>query len=198
MVLISEFFPNPAGKDTDGEWIELFNSGAEPADLSGWALKDASGKGFSLDGYRIAPFDYLVLDSKTTKIGLNNGGETLFLFRSGDLQDKAEFIGTAGEGISVSRKIGENGLGGEVVFSSVSTPGRKNVFDAIAAGKTPSPAERAALPEAPVSADASLAAGSAVIGGSGAPGILIFAAAFAAAAAFLASLLIKKIYGPEL
>ncbi len=193
MVLISEFLPNPAGKDADGEWIELFNAGAEPADLNGWFLKDASGKSFSLSGHRIAPADYLVLDSKTTKIGLNNGGETLLLYQGSDLKDKAEFGGTAGEGMSVSRKIGENGLGGEAVFSSSPTPGRKNIFDA-------TPVEDllpAAMPEIPVSADASLAAAGAVIGGSGAPGIFVFAAAFAAVAALLAALLIRKIYKPE-
>lgn len=195
MVLISEFLPNPAGKDADGEWIELFNSGTEPVDLSGWVLKDASGKSFSLDGYRIAPAEYLVLNSKTTKIGLNNGGETLFLYRSGDRKDQAEFSGTAGEGISVSRKIGESGLGGETVFSSSPTPGRENIFDSAPVEEALSPTERAALSEIPVSADVSSAA--AVIGGSGMRGIFIFAAAFAVAAAFLAALLIRKIYSRE-
>ena len=49
MVLISEFLPNPPGKDADGEWIELLTRN-QAVDLSGWVLKDASGKSFSLDG----------------------------------------------------------------------------------------------------------------------------------------------------
>ena len=46
-VLINEFMPNPSGSDTgvlggelDGEWVELFNPTAGPADVTGFMLYD--------------------------------------------------------------------------------------------------------------------------------------------------------------
>ena len=79
MVEIKEALPNPIGKDTDGEYIILQNTGEEVADLSNWKIKDASGKTFSLTGYKIEPLKDLILEYKTTKIALNNDGETLIL-----------------------------------------------------------------------------------------------------------------------
>lgn len=100
-MIISEFLPNPIGKDTEGEWIKLFNDGDVAVNLNGWQIKDASGKTFSFYNLEIDPGKYLTLDYKTTKISLNNNGETLFLYDSkGSLIDKAEFIGLAPEGKS--------------------------------------------------------------------------------------------------
>lgn len=39
---VTEFMIDPWGTDLEHEWIELFNYGAETADLSGWTLKDNS------------------------------------------------------------------------------------------------------------------------------------------------------------
>ncbi|TRZ64759.1 MAG: lamin tail domain-containing protein [Spirochaetia bacterium] len=104
MVLIKEFFPNPSGKDTEGEWIKLFNNSNTAVDVSGWQIKDASAKAFifsATDGKNtlIAGGEILTLDYKTTKISLNNNGETIFLYdKNGILVDKAEYTGTAADG----------------------------------------------------------------------------------------------------
>ncbi len=104
MVIINEFLPNPAGKDTEGEWIKLFNNGNTAVDISGWQIKDASGKAFIFSAATekntlIAGGETLTLDYKTTKISLNNNGEAIFLYdKTGSLVDKAEYSGSAGDG----------------------------------------------------------------------------------------------------
>ena len=102
MIIIKEFFPNPVGKDTEGEWIKLFNNGDIAINLGGWQIKDASGKAFVFSTTNkniIAGGETLTLDYKTTKISLNNNGETIFLYdKAGNLIDKVEYTGTAADG----------------------------------------------------------------------------------------------------
>ncbi|MEK7162936.1 MAG: lamin tail domain-containing protein [Patescibacteria group bacterium] len=122
-MIISEFLPNPIGKDTGGEWIKLFNEGNAVIELNGWQIKDAAGKTFIFpaDGGKnklINPGEYLILDYKTTKISLNNNGEALFLYNpKGELIDKAEYIGVAPEGKSLIRQNND-----QFVFSSQNAP----------------------------------------------------------------------------
>ncbi|MBT9171304.1 MAG: hypothetical protein DDT18_01678 [Actinobacteria bacterium] len=104
-MIIYEFLPNPVGKDIDGEWIKLFNDADVAVNLDGWQIKDASGKIFSFKQAAINSGEYLTFNYKTTKIFLNNNGETLFLYdASGNLVDKAEYIGNAAEGKSLIRQ----------------------------------------------------------------------------------------------
>ncbi len=122
-MIINEFLPNPVGKDTDGEWIELFNNSQEVIALDGWRIKDTSGKIFIFKNQEINPGEYLVLDYKTTKISLNNNGETIFLYnQKGDLIDRAEFVGPAPEGKSLARQ------NNQFVFTDKPTPGKTNIF----------------------------------------------------------------------
>jgi len=128
-MIISEFLPNPIGKDTEGEWIELFNNSQEAVDLSGWQIKDASGKAFFLKN-KIGPGQYSVLDYKTTKISLNNNAETLFLYdQKGNLIDKVEFAAAAPEGKSL---ISQNG---QFIFTNEPTPGKTNKTNFVATQK---------------------------------------------------------------
>ncbi len=124
-MIISEFLPNPAGKDADGEFIELFNNGGEPINLGSWKLKDASGKVFAFANQKIGAEEYLVLDYKTSKIPLNNNGEALFLYDNhGNLVDRAEYSGTAEAGKPLIRKDNR------FVFTDKPTPGKANIFGA--------------------------------------------------------------------
>jgi len=119
---INEFLPNPVGKDTDNEWIELFNNGNTATNIDGWQIKDVSGRIFYLKG-AVEPNEYLVLDYKTTKISLNNDGETLFLYdQNGRLIDKVEYSGKAPEGKSLARQ------GDKFIFTGQPTPGKENIF----------------------------------------------------------------------
>ncbi len=123
-MIIAKFLPNPGGKDSYGEFIELFNDAASQTNLSGWKIKDASGKTFIFKNQTIEAGGYLTLNYKTTKITLNNDAETLFLYDAGgNLVDKAEFSGTAQEGKSFAR---ENN---QFVLTSKPTPGEPNIFE---------------------------------------------------------------------
>lgn len=130
-MLISEFLPNPVGKDTDGEFIELFNDGLKSINLSGWKIKDASGKTFTFKNQILGSGRYLTLPYQTTKITLNNDAETLYLYDTkGVLIDKASFSGTAPEGKSfIHPAIGGGGQNNQFVLSSKPTPGKPNIFE---------------------------------------------------------------------
>ena len=120
MITISEWLPNPKGSDAKGEWVELFNSGAESVPLHGYRLTTGKGKGFLFSNQTISAGEHLVLPRETTKLSLINTDGSLVLFdASGAKVDIASFIGQAPEGKSVSR-AGERFSFGEP------TPGAEN------------------------------------------------------------------------
>jgi hypothetical protein len=133
MIFINEWLPNPTGPDTDGEWLELFNAGAAAVNLSGWRIENGSGKGVKLGDLQIGPRGYLVLYRKDTKLTLRNRDETLSLYNAqGELQDRAEFLGGAPEGKSVSR------IGNDFLVTEA-TPGAANAFQRVEVAANPNP-----------------------------------------------------------
>ena len=174
-MVINEFLPNPVGKDADGEWIELFNNNAA-ANIDGWQIKDASGRIFYLKGV-IEPNEYLVLDYKTTKISLNNDGETLFLYdQNGRLIDKAEYSGKVPEGKSLVRQ------GDKFIFTGQPTPGKENNPFFNAEGKNFS--ENTINPNAAIIYDS---------GGLTGPNFILLGLGIALLLAFASVLIIKKL-----
>ena len=106
MVFIKEALPNPAGKDTAGEWIKIFNDGEAPVNLSGWALKDTSGKKFTFGNETILPNQELKLPYSATRINLNNDGDTITLWNAaGKKTDEITYGQASEEEIVVSSKI---------------------------------------------------------------------------------------------
>lgn len=104
-MIIQEFLPNPAGKDSDGEYILLFNDAKNIQSLDGWSIRDAGGKVFKLSG-QLTPNKELRLVAGLTKINLNNSGETVTLYNaSGKVIDSLSYTGTAGEDIPVARVL---------------------------------------------------------------------------------------------
>jgi hypothetical protein len=104
MVFINEWFPNPAGSDAKGEFVELFNNGEKPVSLNGWSLATKNGKQFPLSGYRIAAGGYLILPRSVTKLTLKNNDETLMLRDAkSHLVDQSSFSGAAPDGQSFNR-----------------------------------------------------------------------------------------------
>jgi len=80
MLLIKELLPNPTGSDEEGEWIRLINDGTDQVDASNLYLADESGKSYSLSSVGIVgPRETIELQRLTTKIALNNNGDTIFL-----------------------------------------------------------------------------------------------------------------------
>ncbi len=105
-IVITELLPNPYGKDSDGEWIEIKNIDTETIDLNGWTIGDDK-KSYtiappSVPSTLLPPNQFLVLHRKTTNIALNNSGaETVTLKDSlGNTVDKISYEGTASEGAS--------------------------------------------------------------------------------------------------
>ncbi|HVO28379.1 MAG TPA: lamin tail domain-containing protein [Candidatus Paceibacterota bacterium] len=104
MVFINEWLPNPAGDDAQGEFIELFNTGASAARLDGWTLHTTGKKIFSLSGRSVGPGGFLLLRRGDTKLTLKNNSEELRLYdAAGRLADQSSFDGSAPEGESLSR-----------------------------------------------------------------------------------------------
>lgn len=92
MIYIKEVLPNPVGRDTEGEWIKLINSGNEIVNLNGWYVKDESGKTFNLTGKKISPFSEIILGSAETKISLNNTNDLVSIYNSdGKVADRLTY-----------------------------------------------------------------------------------------------------------
>jgi len=127
MIFINEWFPNPAGSDAKGEFIELFNNGNAPVNLENWKLETSAGKkAFSLNGYSVAANSYLVLKRSQTKLTLKNSDESLSLYNSnGHLVDQSSFLGEAPEGKSFSR-INDGTDPSQHFAFSMPTPGGVN------------------------------------------------------------------------
>lgn len=85
-VIISEIFPNPKGKDSGNEWLELYNPENHSINLGNWSLvitntkKNSKPKIIKLsDKIVIAPHSYLILDSQNTKFSLLNSNAKIEL-----------------------------------------------------------------------------------------------------------------------
>jgi hypothetical protein len=132
MVVIKEFLADPIGPDTGAEYISLLNNGSTTASLSGWQLKDKSGKTFSLSGYSLPAGKELRLFSSATKITLNNSDETVSLFdASGKLIDE---LVLAGKAVSGQVTVEMTQLTGEL---------RGKMFDDLAGSTMPASASMA-------------------------------------------------------
>ncbi|MCX8015970.1 MAG: lamin tail domain-containing protein [Patescibacteria group bacterium] len=124
-LIINEFLPNPIGNDQEGEWIEIFNDSEIDIPLRGWRLEDASGQKYYFKDEIIQPKNFLVLTYKTTKITLNNNGETLSLYSpNNELAFQISYSGNAEEGFSYARAAANNWK-----WTSIVTPGKVNQFD---------------------------------------------------------------------
>jgi hypothetical protein len=97
-VKINEFLPDPAGADTNNEWIELFNQGASLVDLSGYKVRIDGSGGFTLpSGTTIGP-NALLLVSVPGTLLTNSGSHTLALLMPDDiLVDSALYSGLASD-----------------------------------------------------------------------------------------------------
>lgn len=65
-VVITEFMANPLGSDTTGEFVELYNSGASPVDLTGWILSDEDTDTFTLPATTIGAGNFVILAKDRT------------------------------------------------------------------------------------------------------------------------------------
>lgn len=134
---ISELLPNPAGDDTEGEFIEIENAGTIPCALAGYSLDDGveGSSPYSLPHLTIPAGSMHEFFRKETGIALNNSNETArILDSSGHVVESVTFSGSAPEGQSFARDD-------ENVFSwtTITTPGEKNIIQGKAQGATQAP-----------------------------------------------------------
>ncbi len=131
-VVISEFLYDASGTDTDQEYIEIYNAGAAPVDLSKWKVSDGSNhtlnappKNGGTGSISIAPGEYALLVNDAsgfraahasvsgtvidTVLSLSNTGSTLALVDGdGTTIDSVSYtkdLGGAGDGNSL-QKVG--------------------------------------------------------------------------------------------
>ena len=77
------------------EWIEIFNQNDFDVELSGWKVSDSLGKTVTFifpEESKISAKGFLILNRPTTKITLNNDGDSLALFQpDGNIVDKISY-----------------------------------------------------------------------------------------------------------
>lgn len=80
-VELSEILPNPAGVDTIGEFIELYNTTDQTVSLQGCSLRlGAAGKVYNFAaGTHLQPYEYRAFMYSTTGISLTNSGGEVWL-----------------------------------------------------------------------------------------------------------------------
>lgn len=117
-VLISEV------QSSNGDWIELQNTGSETENLVAWGLSDKRANPFKWQfpaGWRLAPGEYRKLEAP---FGISASGETLYLTRPGCLTPSDEVaVPALPAGTSWGRCEGN---GGSWRYFTTPTPGAAN------------------------------------------------------------------------
>lgn len=101
-VLLNEILPAPK-ELYNTEWVELYNPGPEPIDLSGWSIDDEADGGAQriAEGSRIGPGELLLIE--LSRAILNNSGDTVRLLGpDGGLVDSFSYTDAAPD-LSFSR-----------------------------------------------------------------------------------------------
>jgi hypothetical protein len=126
-IVFSEVLPSPEGADSEGEWIEIFNSNDFEINLSGWQITDVQGavKIYTFpEGIKIKSREYLVISRPVTKITLNNDGDELKIIQpNGKVVDNIAYeAAKTGESYAL--------IGKEWVWTTNLTPGAENAIPA--------------------------------------------------------------------
>jgi len=135
-VVISEIYPNPKGRDnrdSNYEWIELYNCSSRDVDLIGWQIDDILRKGskpYTIKKSKIIKANgHLVLTNEEIKVIFNNSGDEVnLLWPDGTVVDSAQY-GKSIEGQSYGW------VGGSWAWSRIVTPGKDNKMATSLAGR---------------------------------------------------------------
>lgn len=129
-LLITEILPNPFGRDSGSEWVEIYNAGTKSVDLSDWFFDD-EGEGVGSSAYTVPEGTVIAVQSyqyfiiPTGSFALNNtNGDCLRLLSPDELLQRSVcYTETADEGASYGRNIH-----GAYEWTDTPTPGAANVF----------------------------------------------------------------------
>ena len=146
-VIISEFLYDAEGSDTDREYVELFNAGTAPVDLTKWKISDGSNhtlnappKNGGVGSITLSPGAYaLLVDSAADFIPLHSGvggtiidtvlslpnasGAIVLIDGEGATSDSVSYDknqGGAGDGNALAR----TSVSGTAFSAATPTPGR--------------------------------------------------------------------------
>ncbi len=73
-VIITEIMQNPSAVgDTNGEWFEVYNSGASSVDLNGWTISDLGSDSHTIAGSVVVPAGSYVVLCRDATSGTNGG-----------------------------------------------------------------------------------------------------------------------------
>lgn len=107
-VIISELMANPnAVSDSNGEWIELYNTTSTAIDINGWTLADLTGSHTIASSLNIPANSYVTLCRKSdptinggttcnyqySSISLNNSSDTITLSNGATVIDSVSYDG---------------------------------------------------------------------------------------------------------
>lgn len=131
-VHINEFLPNPAGNDSELEFIELYNDSGSSIDISGWVIDTGGSSKFTIDsGTILMPNSFLTFFSADKNISMTNSGDSIQLLRpDAVVQDTISYT-TSTEGYSYIRT--QSGL-----YEEISSP-TPNAANTVPATPTPTP-----------------------------------------------------------
>ncbi|MCK5560878.1 MAG: lamin tail domain-containing protein, partial [Thermoplasmata archaeon] len=60
-IVINELMYNPEGSDAQGEWVEIYNNGTDPINLTSWELTDSDGHDYIFPILEFPPDTYIVI-----------------------------------------------------------------------------------------------------------------------------------------
>jgi hypothetical protein len=101
---ISEWLPNPTGKDSGNEWVELFNNEEVAVNLTGWRIENYKKIEKKLSAAEVLPGERVLFLGKSLGITFRNQNDSLRLIDgSGKEVDRGSFSGEALEGYSYGR-----------------------------------------------------------------------------------------------
>ncbi|ACF14824.1 hypothetical protein Ctha_2374 [Chloroherpeton thalassium ATCC 35110] len=100
-LIITEFMADPAGtSDTDGEYVELYNTTSSDIDISGWAIKDTSSNNHTIDaanGLTIVPAGGFLVLGKSDSLYNHRDYEVTSSFSLGNTADQIVLENGSGE-----------------------------------------------------------------------------------------------------
>ncbi len=129
-IVINELLANPSLNATSSdEFIELYNSGKESADLTGWRLETGSGASFTFSSSNasstiVQPQAYATISRVQSNLPMKNqGGDTVRLFQKG--KERATMSVSYRGDAPLDQSYARNSEG-DYVWTEISTPGKQN------------------------------------------------------------------------
>ena len=157
-VVINEIYANPPGSTEETEFVELYNRGDNPVDLSGYKIADLV-KEYTISEATISGHGFLSFRKELTGIQLNNGGDTVYFKDTADAEiDTHEYFSTEEEK-SISRIPDGHGefVGGTEVTEAAANQAPPSPEPSPSPSPSPSPESEAESSPSPTPAASSKA-----------------------------------------